>query len=153
MRAMADAAATPAPPPPSALTVLVADDEETVRTLLSLALPRFGILPLLAADGDEAIRVYQAHAAEVRVALLDVRMPGRDGPATLAALRALTPGLPCVFMTGHAGGYSTDDLRALGAAEVVVKPFQLDELVNLLRRLCAPAGGQDSSPKPAGPSA
>jgi len=95
-------AADPAPGPPLP-TVLVADDEEAVRSLLRVALPRLGYRPLLAADGDEALRLYREHAADVRAALLDVRMLGRDGPATLAGLRALSPHLPCAFMTGYAG--------------------------------------------------
>src|SRR6516162_5053147 len=95
-------AADPASGPPLP-TVLVADDEEVVRSLLRAALPRLGFRPLLAADGDEALRLYREHAADVRAALLDVLMPGRDGPATLAALRGLRPSLPCCFMTGDAG--------------------------------------------------
>jgi CheY-like chemotaxis protein len=123
-------------PSPALPVVLVVDDEEVIRILLSAALPRLGFRPLLAADGDEALRLYQAHAAEVRAALLDVLMPGRDGPATLAALRMLAPGLPCAFMSGEMGPYRAEQLTALGAAGVIAKPFQLDELAGVLRRLC-----------------
>ena len=131
-------AADPAPGPPLP-TVLVADDEEAVRSLLRVALPRLGYRPLLAADGDEALRLYREHAADVRAALLDVRMLGRDGPATLAGLRALSPHLPCAFMTGYAGGYRSEDLLALGADCVIAKPFRLEEVGGVLGRLCARA--------------
>src|SRR5690242_12811433 len=127
----------PAPQAPSpAPTVLVADDEEVIRAVLTAALPRLGFRALVAADGNEALRLYQAHAADVRAALLDVQMPGRDGPATLAALRALAPQLPCAFMTGSMGSYRVEDLTTLGAAAVIAKPFQLDEVARVLRQLC-----------------
>jgi two-component system response regulator AtoC len=131
-------AADPAPGP-RLPTVLVADDEKAVRSLLSVVLPRLGYHPLLAADGDEALRLYLEHPPDVRAALLDVLMPGRDGPATLAGLRALSPHLPCAFMTGYAWGYRSEDLLALGADCVIAKPWRLDELGGVLGRLCAGA--------------
>lgn len=59
--------------------------------------------------------------------MLDVRMPGMDGPATLDALRAVDPGLPCVFVSGQSG-YSDGELLAHGAAAVLAKPVGLEEL-------------------------
>jgi CheY-like chemotaxis protein len=126
----------PSPGPP---LILVADDEDGVRSFLSAALPRQGYRALCAADGDEALCLYLEHAGQVRAALLDVRMPGRDGPAALAALRRLSPGLPCAFMTGDPGRYGADDLRAAGVAHVLAKPFSLADLGRVLRELCGGA--------------
>jgi CheY-like chemotaxis protein len=131
-RAPVTATATP--------SVLVADDEPAVRALLRATLPLFGFRALLAADGEEALQLFRAHAADVSAALLDVFMPRRDGPATLAALRALAPGLPCVFMTAYSGDYDVGGLLALGADRVILKPFLLEDLVGILRRLCDRGG-------------
>jgi CheY-like chemotaxis protein len=135
------AAAASSPQDVAAPVILVADDEEAVRTLLGLALPRLGFRALLAADGDEALRLYQEQAGDIGAALLDVRMPNRDGPATLAALRQLAPDLPCAFMTAHAGAYPIEELLALGATFVLAKPFHLEELGRVLHRLCRQGGG------------
>jgi CheY-like chemotaxis protein len=123
---------TSAPPRPG---VLVAEDDPQVRQLLALALPRFGFTAWLAPGGQEALALYREHQGEVALALLDVMMPGLDGPATLLALRGLDPCLPCCFMTGDAGGLTPAGLLALGARRVFPKPFRLDELAAELWRL------------------
>jgi len=71
--------------------VLVVDDEHMVRILLQLGLERNGFYVWLAADGREALELYEKNRQHVAVVLLDVRMPGMDGPQTLDALRALNP--------------------------------------------------------------
>src|SRR5262245_38278163 len=115
--------------------ILVVDDDPQVRNLLGLALPRFGFTAWLAAGGEEALRLVEEHRNEVALALLDVVMPGLDGPATLLALRGLDPSLPCCFMTGEAGGHTPAGLLALGARRVFLKPFRLGELAAELWRL------------------
>jgi DNA-binding response OmpR family regulator len=64
---------------------------------------------------------------------MDVRMPGRDGPATLAALRAQDPQVRCCFMSGDLGEHTEDGLRALGTGEVLRKPFTTAEAARVLR--------------------
>jgi DNA-binding response OmpR family regulator len=123
---------TSAPPRPG---ILVVDDDPHLRHILGLALPCFGFTAWLASGGEEALALYRAHPREVALALLDVVMPGLDGPATLLALRELAPSLTCCFMTGDAGGHTPADLLALGARRVFPKPFGLDELAAALWRL------------------
>jgi DNA-binding response OmpR family regulator len=112
--------------------VLVVDDDPHLRHILGLALPCFGFTAWLAPGGQEALALYRAHPREVALALLDVVMPGLDGPATLLALRELEPSLPCCFMTGETGRHTPADLLALGARRVFLKPFGLDELAAAL---------------------
>jgi CheY-like chemotaxis protein len=119
--------------------VLVADDDEDVRSVLNAKLRREGFSVWLAADGGEALELYRDHRATIDVALLDVCMPVLDGPQTLAALRELTPQIRCCFMTGHAGPYAEHGLQRLAADAVFVKPFRLAEVVQTLRNMaCAP---------------
>jgi CheY-like chemotaxis protein len=113
----------------------VVDDEAAVRTLLDAGLRYHGFAVWPAADGAEAVDLYRRHAGEIALALLDVKMPGMDGPETLRALRAVNPGLACCFMTGDAGRYAEADLLALGAAHVIRKPFSLAETAQRLREL------------------
>src|SRR5262245_23295877 len=93
--------------------VLVADDEELIRALLGLALRGEGLRAWVAADGPEAVELFRQHQADVGVALLDVRMPGLDGPQALARMRELRPDLPCIFLTGYSGLYTEEELLAL----------------------------------------
>jgi CheY-like chemotaxis protein len=119
-------------------TVLVADDDPNVLRLLEAALTLYGFKVLAAPGGAEAVELLHGHP-DVGVALVDVRMPGMDGPRTLAALRAIDPGLPCLFMTGQSGDYTAAELLAFGADGVLEKPFRtLGEVVRALRQAARP---------------
>ncbi len=125
-------AVAPDQPPLTAPGILVADDDPAIRALLETGLRRRGFTVWLARDGREAVDLYEQHAAEVTLVLLDVRMPGLDGAEALALLRALNPGLTAYLMSGHLGGYSTDELLRRGAAGVFAKPFPLPDVVEAL---------------------
>ena len=115
--------------------VLVVDDEHLVRIMVQLGLERNGFDVWLASSGREAIRLYRKHRGSIAVVLLDVRMPGRDGPQTLDALRELNPGVRACFMSGDTAAYEPEELRQRGAACVIAKPFHLEDLANVLRLL------------------
>jgi CheY-like chemotaxis protein len=74
---------------PVKLGVLVVDDDCHVRLMVQRGLERDGFEVWLAPTGDEAVELYRQLRERISVVLLDVRMPGLDGPATLDALRAL----------------------------------------------------------------
>jgi CheY-like chemotaxis protein len=129
---------TPSPPTGAAPGLLLVDDDADVRALLDAVLSRSGFRVWLAAGGAEAVEVLR-QAGQVALALLDVRMPGLDGPATLRELRRLDPGLRCCFLTGDPGDYDVEGLLALGAERVFLKPFRLPELAAALRALLGSA--------------
>ena len=124
------------PPPPGQAAVLVADDSDHVRAMLGVALCAKGLAPYLAATGHEAVEQFLRHKDEVGAVLLDVNMPGLDGPGTLAQIRQADPAVPCCFMTGNPEPYSAEGLMALGAVCVFEKPFRLDEVLQFMRELC-----------------
>lgn len=90
--------------------------------LLKLALERRGFAVW------EALELYRRNRDEIDVVLLDVQMPGPDGPQTLAALQQLNPDVLACFMTGDAGTYTESDLLARGALHVFNKPFSASGL-------------------------
>jgi two-component system OmpR family response regulator len=113
--------------------ILLVDDEPAVLGVLDFALRYHAFTVRRAVGGEEALRIFQAYSDTVAVVVLDVQMPGMDGPQTLAGIRAINPDVRCVFMSGHTGRYSADELRALGAAHVFQKPFSsLDQLIGVL---------------------
>jgi CheY-like chemotaxis protein len=115
--------------------VLVVDDEPAVISVLCYALRSHGFGVRQAADGQEALSVYRQHGPDIDLVLLDVRMPGMDGPQTLRALRDLDPDVRCCFMSGYAGGDDEAELLRLGAARVLAKPFRLEGVAAALREV------------------
>jgi CheY-like chemotaxis protein len=115
--------------------VLVVDDDLTVRMMLDMGLRRNGFTVWQAADGQEGLDVYARHSHAIDVVVLDVRMPGLDGPQTLAGLHNLNPQIACCFISGEIGKYTPEDLLALGASHFLKKPFSLAEIPDVLHQL------------------
>jgi CheY-like chemotaxis protein len=110
--------------------VLVVDDEDDIRQIARLSLERIGGWTVVtASSGDEAVEL-AANEAPFTVVLLDVMMPGSDGPATLARLRSgpLDAGTPIVFLTAKVQPADRKRLHELGAAGVIAKPFDPTQL-------------------------
>jgi DNA-binding response OmpR family regulator len=105
--------------------------------MLAIACRRRGFRPWTAHHLAQAIAAYQAHADELDLVLLDVQIPGTDGPGILTALRELNPKVRCCFMSGESGRYHPQQLLAMGALDVFTKPFELTPLMNSLRSLAS----------------
>jgi CheY-like chemotaxis protein len=118
-------------PPTPCQTVLVVDDDPMVGAAVGRGLKLLGLQAAVAASGPEAVELVRAGLAPA-FAILDVSLPLIDGPAILAALRTVRPGLRCCFMTGGSTDYSAADLLAAGAENVLSKPFALAELAAVL---------------------
>lgn len=118
------------------MKVLIVDDEPDIRRIAKLGLSRVGGMEVVeAASGAEAL--VRAKADKPDAVLLDVMMPGLDGPSTLARLREdpATSGIPVVFLTAKAIAAELERLKVLGAAGVLTKPFDPRTLARELRAL------------------
>jgi len=135
----------PAAAPPADYRLLVVDDDDGVRRFLAARLPNEGFDVRLAADGQEAADLLRASRPAIDVVLIDVCMPGRDGPATLADLRRQDPQVRCCFMSGDLGGHTEDGLRRLGTGEVLRKPFTAAEAGRVLREEMGRREGEDAA--------
>ena len=106
--------------------ILVVDDDERVRSLLSEALEEKGRRVLTAASGSEALRVVTS--THVNLVLLDLAMPGMDGVETFRQMRRTHPDLPVVIITA----YPDSDLMArameIGPFTILQKPVDLHQL-------------------------
>jgi DNA-binding response OmpR family regulator len=118
--------------------ILIVDDDGGVRRVVGAGLRFHGLAVWPAASGREATGIYREHRGAIGLVLLDVQMPGRDGPETLADLRALDPDVRVCFMTGNAGRYTDQDLVDLGALAVFAKPLNLRVLAARLGGLLSP---------------
>jgi len=116
------------------MKILIIDDEADIRRIAHLALGRVGAMDVVEAPGGaEGIR--QALDTRPDAILLDVMMPGLDGPSTLAALRSNpeTAAIPVIFLTAKALVSELERLRDLGAAGVLTKPFDPMALAGQVR--------------------
>jgi CheY-like chemotaxis protein len=123
--------------------VLVVDDMALILTLLKFELESRGFAVWLAVDGDDALDLYRRHGSNIDLVLLDVQMPGMDGPHTLEALQRLNPDVVACFMAESVGSYTEEDLLGRGAAWIFAKPFRPGEVADLLQRV---ASTSDSPP-------
>ena len=107
-----------------ALDILIIDDEDDIRRIAVLSLSRVGKMEVVDASGGQE-GVKKAASERPDVILLDVMMPGLDGPATLSALRSnpATAEIPVVFLTAKAMASEIERLMGLGARGVLTKPF------------------------------
>jgi CheY-like chemotaxis protein len=121
--------------------VLYVEDDADIRTIASLALETVGGLTLRAcACGADALA--QATEFAPDLLLLDVMMPGMDGPTTLARLRELpaTRDVPVIFMTAKVQASEVQHYTALGAVGVISKPFDPMTLAAQVQALWAARG-------------
>ena len=110
--------------PPPLSRILYVEDEPDIRFVAEMALQAVGGFTVITcASGEEALSA--APEARADLLLLDVMMPGMDGPGTLKALRALpaTAHTPVIFMTAKVQAAEVAVYKALGALEVIAKPF------------------------------
>jgi len=116
--------------------ILVIDDENDIRRIARLGLERVGKMQVIdAASGAEGVE--KARSEKPDAVLLDVMMPGQDGPATLQSLRAdtATASIPVIFLTAKALASEVERLRSLGATGVLTKPFDAMTLAAEIRAL------------------
>ena len=122
--------------------ILHVEDEPDIREVARLALETVGgFVVESCASGEDA--VVRAPAFRPDLVLLDVMMPGLDGPATFQRLRQI-PGfekIPVIFMTAKAMPQEIERFRELGALDVITKPFDPMELADQVRKIWARAHG------------
>jgi PAS domain S-box-containing protein len=116
-------------------TVLVVDDEATIRMLVTEVLNDLGYDALQAADGAAALRILES-GARVDLLVTDVGLPGGMNGRQLAdAGRTLRPGLRVLFITGYAETAAVGGAHLGAGMQVLTKPFQLEALTERIRGL------------------
>jgi CheY-like chemotaxis protein len=122
-------------PAASNTRVLVADDEELVRTLIGRVVAEYAETVELAAGGREALLALEA--SDFDLVVTDIRMPIVDGLAVVRWLKANRPKTRIIAITGFAGSDTEQAIAALGA-ELLYKPFGARELREAIERALSP---------------
>jgi CheY-like chemotaxis protein len=116
--------------------ILYVEDEPDIQAVAKLALEMVGGFTVkVCSSGEEALREAAAFAPDM--ILLDVMMPGMDGPSTLKALRELPSlaELPVAFMTAKVQPAEVAHYKTLGARDVIAKPFDPMTLASQVRAI------------------
>jgi CheY-like chemotaxis protein len=114
-------------------TVLVVDDEETVRTTVARMLRPMGFDAVLAADGREALEIFLAAPDRFALVLLDLTMPHLDGEQTFTEFRRVCPGVQVILMSGFSQQEALVRFTGKGLASFLQKPFTFEELGKVLQ--------------------
>ena len=113
--------------------ILVVDDEEALRTVLSAELEGEGYLVHTAADGEEAIKLLEDQP--FHLILLDIKMPNVDGFEVLKFVKQRVPQTKVIMLTGFADLKNAIESKKLGAEDFVSKPYDLVDLLTTVERV------------------
>jgi CheY-like chemotaxis protein len=127
------ATSSPAEPVRGHETILVAEDEEMVRTLICRVLRLHGYTVLETRNGPEALAVLKGHEGVINLLLSDIIMPGMYGPELAAQAVRHRPDLRILFVSGHADRFMAEQGGGDGAALILPKPFTPDVLTRAVR--------------------
>jgi PAS domain S-box-containing protein len=116
-------------------TVLVIDDEETVRAVAARMVQSFGFTAMVAEDGREGVEKYRAHQAEITIVLMDLTMPHLDGEAAFRELRQINPAVRVILMSGFNEQEAINRFTGKGLAGFLQKPFKAAPLRKKLKEV------------------
>lgn len=118
------------------MRVLVVDDELLIRWSIAETLSRAGHTVVQAGDGAGAVRALMVPSEPIDAVVLDYRLPDSNDFALLSNVRALAPRSPVILVTAHGSPEITIGAYERGVYAVVSKPFDVNELRDLLQKAC-----------------
>jgi two-component system cell cycle sensor histidine kinase/response regulator CckA len=125
--------ATPSADAPQVQTVLVVEDEDSIRMLIQYSLENRGFRVLVARDGLEAMQLAKEHEGIIDILVTDLVMPGLSGTELVEKLHALRPYMKIVLISGN-----TDPSPLLGEhpdISMLAKPFSPSQLVDMVQNI------------------
>jgi CheY-like chemotaxis protein len=117
-------------------TVLLVDDEETVREVGKEFLQILGFRVSVAKDGEEALGLYRKQSSDFDVVLLDLSMPGMDGGEVYESLKKVNPQVKVLLVSGCSAYGKARKMLEKGCSGFLQKPFGFLQLADRIRTLC-----------------
>lgn len=119
-------------------TVLLVDDEETIRDIGQQMLKDFGYTPVTAASGEEALQLFCRKQKEIDLVVMDLNMPGMGGYKCMETMKGLNADLPIIVASGYTPAESVVKCSEAGADGFISKPYNISEfLLNIRETLDA----------------
>ncbi|MGV7220040.1 MAG: response regulator [Nitrospinales bacterium] len=117
--------------------ILIVDDEQDVRDIFQNRLEKAGYNPIMAENGEEAIKVLRSGDNMVNVGLIfcDIRMPKVNGVECIEFLRDQAPGIPIVVVTGYPDTEVAKSLIKKGIKHYLIKPLDKDKMLSMVEEI------------------
>lgn len=115
--------------------ILIADDEDLVRSLFGTMLSELGAEVLSAQDGDEALQLFTSSDKIIHLVILDVVMPKKDGIAVYKEMKKITPNLKVIFSSGYAEDSQIIEIETGKNVKFIQKPFQSSHFLKIISEL------------------
>ena len=106
-------------------TILLADDDDSVRSLIKTLLERAGYKVIEACDGQDAVEKFVEKHEEIHLLVLDMKMPRKSGKDAYDDISKLKPGIKALFVSGYAGD-------VINHTDILAKPFETRALLSRL---------------------
>lgn len=120
--------------------ILVVDDEQSIRDILSKMLSVIGFEVVVAGTGDEGLELF--HDGPFDLVITDLEMPGMDGWTLTSRIKGDSPDTPVLIITGSSKVHVVREMKEPSANSVMIKPFRLAELKKTVQRLLSEAPQQ-----------
>jgi PAS domain S-box-containing protein len=114
--------------------ILVVDDEDSIRTIATRTLTRCGYTTLQAADGAEAVQMYQEHGGKIDLVVLDMVMPRMGGPRCYEQLMRINPRVRVLCITGFTTNNTFQQFMRKGCSKVLEKPLDLQAFARAVKQ-------------------
>ena len=115
--------------------IMLVDDDAAVRNSVAMLLERLNFRVLPSGSGHEALVSFAQRRQEISAVLCDLQMPHMDGVVLIQALRRMSQQARIIVISGNPGERNLTDLKNLGVASVLIKPFAANQLVETMRHL------------------
>ena len=112
--------------------ILIIDDEEKIRRVLSEIVEKLGLIPITACDGAEALQLLRHK--KIDLIITDLVMPEMDGLKFIVEAKGLTPGIPIAVISGYGDVENATFALTRGAFNFITKPFTVDDVENIIRK-------------------
>lgn len=116
-------------------TILLAEDDETVRAMTGTLLGSFGYEVISAADGDDAVQKFRENMGRIKLLLFDVIMPKKNGKEAYDEIRALDPSINVIFASGYSSDEVHQKLLVSDNTMFISKPYIPSNLMAMVRRM------------------
>ena len=127
-------------------TILVVDDEAAVRAVTCDMLLELGYSVVEAASGPDALRVWRTHPHPIDLLLIDVALPGMHGLELGERVRAMSPAMKILYMSGHVNANTIRERLCDAGAGFLEKPFTVATLMDKVRAALERSRGSGPSP-------
>ena len=118
--------------------ILVMDDEVAITTLLYKILTKFNYQPIIASDGEEALKLYKEFLDKgevIDLVILDLTVPnGMGGKETMLELKKINKDIKVIISSGYSNESISKFMNGVGFANYIAKPYKVDELIDIINK-------------------